>query len=231
MDPNENSLYLYTFISRLNNFNIKYNKPQFLKYIYFESGCQRINKFENLLWERYPANEMSEKVIDNYFRNGDKDEEMINCLENDLVNLRKKYMNYNLYLSNIDNDDDILVTHRKFLLNLIIFMNNEEGEKMMMMIMIQTWYKINIAVDILKEIFIPKVFAKWFKSYIFYQDYFQVIAAENIKKMVYEKFFYLIINNDNINSVEERLENMIKKYTHKPFCCINSLLMNHSLYV
>ena len=52
--------------------------------------------------------------------------------------------------------------YRKFLINLIIFMSDRDDDDktlLRMMIIIKLWYKLNIATNILKEMFIPKIFA------------------------------------------------------------------------
>ena len=152
-----------------------------------------------------------EKVI-NYYYNNNTDE-TIDIIENfviqDFINLGDKYRNYNLYLLNIFNDYDNDFMYRKLLINLVVFMSDRDDDDdktlLRMMIIIKLWYKLNIATNILKETFIPKIFAKWFKNYIFYLDYFCVIATNTVKDKFYNTFFYLVINHDTVETVEEKL--------------------------
>ena len=115
--------------------------------------------------------------------------------------------------------------YRKLLINLIVFMNDRDDDDdktlLRMMIIIKVWYKLNIATNILKEMFIPKIFAKWFKNYIFYLDYFCVIATNTVKDKFYNTFFDLVINHDTVETVEEKLAIFVKDYTHKPVYFIN----------
>ena len=231
-----NSLYLYTFISKLINndfLNIKYDKSLLLNYIFYESCPQRINHFEILLWQPeqddnyYDADAMmSTKLINYYFCNKDDDDdakEIQNYVKQDLRDLRKKYYNYDLYLLDINYDDYIMMKHRKFLLNLNIFMNDDDdnnklllmkNEKKIIITIVKLWYEINIDIDILRETFIPKAFAKFFRNYIFYLDYFCTIASDKAKEEIYDTFLYSIINNSN--KIEKELENLLVVYTHKP---------------
>ena len=237
-----NSLYLYTFISKLVNddndfLNIKYDKSLSLNYIFYESCPQRLNHFETLLWRKddnyYDADSaMATKLINYYFCNKDDDDakEIKNYVKQDLRDLRKKYHNYDLYLLAINYDDYTMMTmtkHRKFLLNLSIFMNYDDdddddklllmkNEKKFIITIVKLWYEINIDIDMLRETFIPKAFANWFKNYIFYLDYFCTIASDKAKEEIYGTFLYSFINNSD--KIEKELENLlvVKRYTHKP---------------
>ena len=114
--------------------------------------------------------------------------------------------------------------YRKFLINLIIFMSDRDDDDktlLRMMTIIKLWYKLNIATNILKDTFIPKIFAKWFKNYIFYLDYFCVIVTNTVKDKFYNTFFDLVINHDTVETVEEKLAIFVKDYTHKPVYFIN----------
>ena len=239
-----NSLYSYTFISILINndndfLNIRYDKSLLLNYIFYESCPQRINHFEILLWRPeqddnyYDADAvMSTKLINYYFCNKDDDDdakEIKNYVKQDLSDLRKKYHNYDLNLLDINYDDYIMMMmtkHRKFLLNLSIFMNDDDddnnklllmkNEKRFIITIVKLWYEINIDIDTLRETFIPKAFANWFKNYIFHLDYFCTIASDKAKEEIYDTFLYSIINNSD--KIEKEVENVLvlKRYTHKP---------------
>ena len=221
-----NSFLLFTFCNHLKNIDFEYDRKTLENYIYRESSPNKINIFENLLWDSkfydsYTNDNLFKKVISHYFYNNDF-QDILNLISNDFNNLKERYLNYKLFLFHKYE----LLTERKFFINLKLFMekqiqNNNNDNKLLIISLVKLWCIINIDKKTLREKFIPSAFSIWYENNLFYKDYFYNIANDDIKNEFYEIFLESIIsdnnNNDIINIVNDNVEITLRKYTLKLF--------------
>ena len=240
-NPKYNSFYIYTYINDIiekKYDDIIFDKSILLNYIFRESNPRRINNFELLLWTPFPncLEFMFAKMIDHYYydKNNNKNIYFIeyskNLIKIDFDSLCKRYLNYNHYLVYKNNFETLPMLYRKLLLNLVLFMereylvndddNNNNQENKRMVIIIQLWHHVNISRNILREIFIPIAFTKWYENYSFY-DYICIMNNTNVKDILYKTFYEAVLNcNNNNNSIEiinNEIEKVVRKYTLKLF--------------
>ena len=250
-NPKYNSFYIYTYINDIIekkndnlDLNIIFDQSILMKYIFRESNPRRINNFELLLWIpfSYGLEFMFEKMIDYYYDNNNNNNVYYikyskSLIKIDFDSLCKRYLNYNQYLlyetNNMNNIKYSSMIYRKLLLNLVLFMereylvnnndNNNNQENKRTVIIIQHWHYVNISRNILRDIFIPIAFTKWYENYSFY-DYICIKNDNNnVKNILYKTFYEAVLNcnnNSNNNSIEiidKEIEKVVRKYTLKLF--------------
>ena len=236
LDENDvklNAFYIYTMVKNnyiINNnnnvFNIKFDKETLQNLIKIETNSQRINLFEQILWNLFYNNNYNNnnniydmvKVIINYYfnnNNNNNNNSIEKIILKDFHNLCKRYKNYRKILFY----EYESMIYRKFLLNIVLFMEKvikyKDEEILLSLIMIiKLWHLIDIDKEILETKFIPIAFSKWYKDYSFYKYYF-CIFNNDMKNDLYKTFLKSIINNKNeiINNVNFDIEKVLKKNT------------------
>ena len=204
-----------------------------IKISFFEENIYECTKYSrddvNTIIRYYYSKEYSEDT-----------EKVIKKITEDFKVLQSRYKHYNSYLTHFDKDCDINIIYRKFLINflIIIKMHNisDDVEKIRLTKFIQFWNYINnnnmndinmtrgkileylrhlnyidINVECLNKIFVPLVFECYFKNFCFYKYFFiDSIFSRDKRHELYNIFFEVIINDNNIKNVDLIVNNFIK---------------------